>query len=43
MGLNSTDNFRFESASASVFKDMVCNSLNPTDMGGNTDIVHADI
>jgi hypothetical protein len=36
-GVNGTDNFRSESAS--VFKDMVCNSSNPVD----TDIVHADI
>jgi hypothetical protein len=29
--------------SHSFFKDMVCNSLNPMDMGANTDIVHTDI
>jgi hypothetical protein len=40
-GVNGTDNFRPESAS--IFKDMICNSSNPTDMGTDTDIVHADI
>jgi hypothetical protein len=32
-GINGTNNFR----SASVFKDMVCNFLNQTDMGVDTD------
>jgi hypothetical protein len=41
--VNGTDNFRSESASATVFKDMVCNFWNPTDTDANTDIHHADI
>jgi hypothetical protein len=42
-GVNGTNNFCSEFASASVFKDMVCNSSNPMDMGADTDIIHADI
>ena len=41
--VNGTDNFRIESASASVFKDVVCNYRNPPDMGEDMDIGHADI
>jgi hypothetical protein len=41
--LNGTYNFHSESASASVFKDMVCNYLKPTDMNADTDIAHVDI
>jgi hypothetical protein len=40
---NGRDNFRSESASASIFKHMLCNPSNPTDMGADTDIFHADI
>ena len=35
--VNGTDNFRSESASASVFKDMVCTFTNPTDTDADTD------
>ena len=41
--VNGTDNFRTESASVSVLKDMVCNYRNPPDMEKDTDIGRADI
>jgi hypothetical protein len=37
------NNFRSESTSSSVSKDMVCNYSNPTDMDADTDIIRADI
>ena len=36
--VNGTDNFRPESASVSVFKDMVCNYGNPPDTDADKDI-----
>jgi hypothetical protein len=42
-GVNGTDNFRSKFASASTFKNIVCNNSNPTDMDAYTDIAHADI
>ena len=41
--VNGTDNFRSESASASVFEDMVCNYVNPPDMDADTDFDQSDI
>jgi hypothetical protein len=40
-GVNGIDNFRSEFIS--IFKDMVCNFSNPTNMVADTDIVHVDI
>ena len=42
-GVNGTDNFRTESASASVFEDMVCTFSNPRDMDADADIGQAEI
>lgn len=41
--VNGTDNFRSESASASVFKDMVCTCTNPADTDADTDYGKPDI
>jgi hypothetical protein len=40
-GVNGIDNFR--SKSVSIFKDMVCNFSNPTNMVADMNIVHVDI
>ena len=41
--VNGTDNFRSESASASVFKDTVCTSTNPMDTNADMDFGQPDI
>jgi hypothetical protein len=41
--VNGTDNFRSESASVSVFEDMVCIFRNPPDMDADADSAQADI
>jgi hypothetical protein len=41
--VNGTDNFRSESASVSVFEDMVCIFRNPPDMDTDADSDQADI
>jgi hypothetical protein len=42
-GVNGTDNFHSESVSASIFRDMVRNYSNLTDMDADADIAHVDI
>jgi hypothetical protein len=41
--VNGTDNFRSESASVSIFEDMVCIFRNPPDMDADADSAQADI
>jgi hypothetical protein len=41
--VNGTNNFCSEFASPSIFKDMVCNYSNLTNMDVDIDIVYADI
>jgi hypothetical protein len=42
-GVNGIDNFHSKFAFTFIFKDMVCNYLNPTDTNIDMDIGHANI